>query len=365
MPQQISSTVQNLHTQFRFYGKNAREWMRKCVLMLPELDRERVWEKKGYGSLPEYAGRLSGMSKEMVYEGLRVLRAVEGMSEIMKVIEVRGIGIVRPVLTLLTVENQQFWAEKMRVMSLHTLQMYRRELEQQAVSSTHRTTLQHHDSTVMSVIVSDSPLDKTFRFESEKTINSPQQEAIREIETHHSIYQVRDLEVDSARAEKTFTQDTTMTTGTTITMTLDPEIALAIEKLRGKDGDWNTLMEEFLELRAQKLEQQKPPEKQTPSRYIPAKIERFVIERSRGVCEVGSCKQQYTILHHVQRFASEQVHDPDRIIALCTAHERLVHLGLIEDESIAPRKWKVLEKPDQTNPKYHIDQLVQKYRRPG
>ena len=77
--------------------------MRKCVLMLPDLERERVWKKKGFGSLAEYAGRLSGMSKEMVYEGLRVLKACEGMPDVLQIIERRGIGIVRPVLTLLTV----------------------------------------------------------------------------------------------------------------------------------------------------------------------------------------------------------------------------------------------------------------------
>lgn len=347
MSPQTSSSVQKLHFRFRFYGKNAREWMRKCVLMLPELERERVWEKKGYDSLSEYAGRLSGMSKEMVYEGLRVLRAVEGMPDIMRVIEERGIGIVRPVLTLLTRENQQFWAEKMQVMSLHTLQMYRRELEQQAV--------------MPSTINSDPSLDRTFRGAPEIIINSPQQEAIGigdYIEGSMGMdYETTQREPSSSTInvapEKIFA------------ISLKPEIIEQLEKLNGKDGDWNTLMQELLELRTRKLKQEKPPEKQTLSRHIPVAIERFVVERSRGICEVGACRKTYTILHHVQRFASEKVHDPDRIIALCTAHERLVHLGLIEDESIAPRQWKILEEADRSDKKYLVDQMVQKYRRPG
>lgn len=346
MSRQISPTVQKLHTQFRFYGKNAREWMRKCVLMLPELERERVWEKKGYGSLSEYAGRLSGMSHKTVIDGLRILQMVADMPDIMRVIERRGINCVRPIVTLLTKDNQQFWAEKIEVMSQHALEMYRREWqrEYQSSSTQHRSSL----STIPDLF-GERALSEI--------INSPQQDAIEIADHSQQNKQIftRKVAHDPANPspEKIFA------------ISLKPEIIEQLEKLNGKDGDWNTLMEELLTLRAQKLEQEKPEEKQTESRHIPAAIERFVIERSRGICEVGACKQRYAILHHIQRFASEKLHDPDKIVALCKSHERLVHLGLIEDEFIAPKQWKILEQPDTTNPKYHIDQLVQKYRRPG
>ena len=38
----------NLHERFSFYGKNAKEWTRKCALLLPEINRLRIWEKKGF-----------------------------------------------------------------------------------------------------------------------------------------------------------------------------------------------------------------------------------------------------------------------------------------------------------------------------
>ncbi len=331
-----SETVQKLHTQFRSYGRNTREWMRKCVLMLPAIERERVWEKKDFGSLAEYAARLSGMSKEMVYEGLRVLRAVEGMSDIMRVIEERGIGIVRPILTLLTMENQAFWAEKMRVMSKQTLALYRQEWERE------------HEA--RSVMILDSAslhvrtLDINFRPGSEEIAYFPQGKAMEISDTIESSGELL--------PEKIFK------------ITLRPEVIQQLEKLNGKDGDWNNLMEEFLALRVQKLEQEKPEEKVTESRHIPTSIQRFVIARSRGVCEVGTCAKKYEIWHHTQRFAAEQTHDPDRIIALCTQHERLVHLGLIEDEYIKPREWKIVDEPDKNDKKYLVDRLVQKYRSP-
>jgi hypothetical protein len=56
------------------------------------------------------------------------------------------------------------------------------------------------------------------------------------------------------------------------------------------------------------------------------------------------------------------VHDPDHIVPLCKAHERLAHLGLIENEQQAPQFWKIRLNPDCDDPKYEIDQIVEKYR---
>ncbi len=341
-----------MHFKFRFYGRNAREWMRKCVLMLPELERERVWEKKGFGSLAEYAGRLSGMSHKTVSDGLRILRTVEHMPDIMRVIEERGINCVKPIVTLLTPENQQFWAEKAMMMSQHALQMYRNESEHQSMISPAMPSLAMFREGALS-----------------KTINKQPEEAI---------YKINDMEnaaaADVARdtvniSAMNAAHDVTNTSATDpspkkiIGIELSASTLNRLTKLKGND-EWDTLMNELLDMREKMLGQNMPEEKQTESRHIPAEIKRFVIERSRGICEVGACAKRYNILHHTQRFAAEQTHDPSRIVALCTSHERLVHLGLIYDETIKPRAWKILSEPDKNDKKYAIDQMVQRYRKP-
>lgn len=87
-------------------------------------------------------------------------------------------------------------------------------------------------------------------------------------------------------------------------------------------------------------------------------------KRSNGICEYPRCEHSYAIIHHTQRFALEQVHDPSRMIALCTEHERLAHLGLITEENFHPTQWKIREHPDKNTHTYAIDMLVQKYRMP-
>ncbi len=296
--QKISEKVNGLHFQFQTYGRNAREWTRKCALLLPEIVRERVWEKKGFDSVYTYARVLAGMSRNAVDDALHILHSIEMMPALQKVVALKGLNAVRPVVAIATSETALFWAEKAMNMSKHTLEMYVKE-------------------------------QRECRTGTENNIEFPYQQAI---------------------AKKIIALD------------VDPEVALALEKLKGKDGDWNTLMKELLEMREKMLAQEKPEEKVTESRHIPAAIERFVIERARGVCELRACAKKYEILHHIQRFALERVHDPSRIVALCKPHERMVHLGLIEDEHILPAQWKVTKEANRNDPKYHIDQMVQKYR---
>lgn len=65
-----SQIDKSLHEKFKTYGQNAKEWMRKCALLLPEIARRKIWKKKGFGSLHEYAGKLAGMSRRQVDDAI-------------------------------------------------------------------------------------------------------------------------------------------------------------------------------------------------------------------------------------------------------------------------------------------------------
>ncbi len=114
---------QNIHEKFVEYGCNAKEWMRKCVLLLPEIERRRIWKKKGFGSIYEYAAKLAGMSRWQVEDALRILKKIEDKPFLQQ-----GINSVRPVVTIVTKENEKFWADKAREMSKNTLETYVREI---------------------------------------------------------------------------------------------------------------------------------------------------------------------------------------------------------------------------------------------
>lgn len=147
----------------------------------------------------------------------------------------------------------------------------------------------------------------------------------------------------------------------TITLNLRAEIAAKLEKLF--KGDWNELIEALIEAYNENLNNKKPKLVVSNFRHIPQKIQKFVIKRSRGRCEFPDCYKLYKTLHHVNRFASNKVHDPDQIIALCKAHHGLAHHGLIKNELDVPADWKLRNEPDYTDLNWYVDHKVQFYRR--
>ncbi len=119
--------INELHSQFCEYGASAKQWLRKCSLMLPDIEKYEVWRKKGFGTIYEYAAKLASMSRGQVDDALYILRKIENKPALLKVVEEKGINSVRPVVAIATQDNQKYWAEKAMEMSHHTLATYVRE----------------------------------------------------------------------------------------------------------------------------------------------------------------------------------------------------------------------------------------------
>lgn len=282
----------NLHGRFLFYGENARKWMQKCELLLPEIEKYRIWEKKGFSSVYVYAYKLAGMNQRKVDDVLRVMDRIEDKPELKKVAEEKGFRAVRPVISVVNKENEKFWAEKARGMGINTLETYVKDYKR----------LTNIDN------------DQNLRHMTQK-----EQE--------------------------------------TIIMQVDPEIADELEKLKGEE-DWNKLMKDLLETRKGKVEELKPESKKATSRAIPAKIKKYIHTTTNGTCCFPGCHRKSEVLHHTDRFALSKEHDPGRIRPLCKAHHDLAHSGLIANEKLPPKYWKIRKKADINDPHYSIDKKV-------
>lgn len=282
----LNSADQILHRQFSEYGLNAREWLRKCALLLPEIDRRQIWKKKGCSSIYEYAAKLAGMSRGMVDEALWVLRKAENHPELMKVIEEKGVHRVRPIISLTTPETASFWAEKARSMSKNTLETYAKN------------------------------------------------------------YRLELIPGNKMQAQKS-----------TVLFDVSPALAKKLEVFK-KRANFEELLNQFMD----DLDAKTAELTAAKSRHIPVEVKREVSTRSSGLCAYPSCKKPATSFHHTQRFALEKVHDPQRLQALCTAHERLAHLGLIENEENSPSAWRLKERADPLDFKAYVDGFVRLYR---
>ncbi|MBU0982067.1 hypothetical protein KKC94_05240 [Patescibacteria group bacterium] len=119
-----------IHRQFVEYGRTAREWMRKCEVLLPLVEQYEIWKEKGFSSIYEYAAKLAGMSRSKVEDCLRIYKKIEDKPALREVAERKGINAVRPVITLATTETEVFWAEKAKEMSVGTLKAYAKEFRE-------------------------------------------------------------------------------------------------------------------------------------------------------------------------------------------------------------------------------------------
>lgn len=123
--------INKLHKKFSEYGLNAKQWLHKCALMLPTIQKYQVWRHKGFSSIYEYAAKLAGMSKYQVDNSLRIIKKIKDKPELLKIAETKGVNSVRPVVTIATKQNAKFWAEKANKMTKNELEVYVRDIRNQ------------------------------------------------------------------------------------------------------------------------------------------------------------------------------------------------------------------------------------------
>lgn len=284
----LTPLEQTLHQQFSEYGQNAREWMRKCILLLPEINRQQIWRKKKFSSLYEYAAKLAGMSRHTVDEALRVLKKLEDKPALLELIKEKGFQRVRPIASIATTETQNFWAEKAKQMSKHALETY-----------------------------------------------------------------VKDYRLEILPGEELVSEK--------VILELHPTLAQKLRTVQ-KRSDFEEILEKVLQEASEREKIEQPSSIQSSSRYIPKATHEYLEKRTSGLCSYPSCKRLATSLHHTQRFALEKIHDPARMRLLCTAHERIAHLGLIDNEDHATENWQLRTAPDKSDPKFYIDSMVAQFR---
>ncbi|MFH1284305.1 MAG: HNH endonuclease signature motif containing protein [Candidatus Peregrinibacteria bacterium] len=300
-----------IYRDFECCGKNSKKWMNKCVLMLPKIEKMRIWEKKGFSSIYEFAAKLAGMNRDKVNEGLRILKRTESMPDIQKVIEKKGIWAVRPIVRVATPENQKFWAGKAETMSKNTLETYVRDIKNQGRPRT----------------------------------GNP---------------------IESGLSKPSFSKKSSKIT---VSMKLDPEVLEILAKLKGTN-DWNATMKSLLESHEKEtqreqraIEAEKPEKVKTFSRHVPIKIRKYVKARAGNRCEAPNCTKPGRHLHHTTPFALKKEHDPDKIRFLCEEHHDIAHCGLIRNEDGVPEGWSVIRLPDMFDFKSVINWRVAEFGR--
>lgn len=296
----FKKNINKIHEKFSEYGHNAKEWQRKCGLLLGDVEKFEVWKEKGFLSIYIYTAKLAGMNKEQVDEALRIFRKIENKPALLAVAQKKGLYAVRPVAAIATAETDKYWAKYAMEMPKNELETFVRDLKNQN--------------------------------------DGDQNGFLANVSTKKEKVLIMKIKPEiAAKLEKIHRGDWN-------------ELMEKFIKLYEEDL-------------AKELREEKPQAAAGGSRHVPKNIENYVLKRSNGKCEFPGCVKNYDHLHHTNRYSSDKTHDPDQLVALCESHHALAHRGLIDKEEESAENWKIRKEPDYKNLNWFVDRQVQFYRR--
>lgn len=362
-------------------GSNIRKLQRQFAVYLIEVNKRCICRDWGFHSIGEFAAKLAGMGAEIVNRILNVAQKLEDKPKLMALMLECGWAKLEIVANIAKPETQNFWVEKVKSMSLVTLQTFVREIRNQEENKILNSKISTNEERKYE-------LEQQNIFESKS--NALQQQAL-----------IQGFVNEAANMSGNFQK-------ASITIFVRPEIEgklrlfkLKLEKQQKKVLNWEDVMEEFLKMaegnattvkQKQKTEAVSEKSKkigerplraksQKPTRHIPVETQRQLKAQYREMCGYPGCNNPAENKHHTKRFSLEikkwkanpksgnPIHDCENIVPLCKIHHQLAHHGLIKNEEMVPMdaqtgapNWKLQLWADERMPKFKIDQMVQKFR---
>jgi len=298
-----------LYTLCKDWGSKALEARRKFAGLLPEVQKRRLYEQKGFNSIFEFAAKLAGMSEEQVRIILNLERKFEDKPKLHSLLvsgEVSPNKLVR-VASIATLENDSDLAQKAKILSKAAIDTF----------------------------VKDSKYEKS---QNEKQndlfITKIDQKSL----PVHS--KPQDISQDVKLMQK-----------------LSPELKQKLLVLDKKGLNINEILLELLQKREQEItkekeelaqeENSKPPAKindnknrsqnaikthasdqqtrKQPTRYINVRIRKLLKKEHGTKCSEPYCNKPSQHIHHGKPYAIHKNHNPYHLKPLCRSHHELVH----------------------------------------
>jgi hypothetical protein len=270
-------TDKQLYNLCQQYGREARKWKNKFIALLPEVYKRRLYRKKGFCSIHEFAAKIAGVSKNVVDQTLRVFEKTKDLPELQSKIEKHGIHKVRVVSNIANKETDKFWADNVEELSKGAL-----ELKVQKIRN------------------SDPGIGTP------KCENPDQQAQIDLFE------QSRDTPNMSTRQR--FGMDLDLETIIQFRL-----VKQKFEKERGEALCWDDVIKMAAEILLKEKLVREYKQKPSKSRPIPAKKRREMPK----VCEIEGCNKPAEEVHHEEPWSIFKSHK--NIKAVCKGHHELEH----------------------------------------
>lgn len=265
---------EKLYQLCKKYGQETLHWRWKFVGLLPEVNKRRLFEKKGFSSVFEFAAKLAGLSQDQVSLALNLERRFEDKPALKELLIEGKVSLnkLTRVVSIATVDNEKELAEKVKKLSndaLETLVRDERYLAQ-----------------------------KKLGFENRNGSTKP-------------LFGDKCLHVQ------------------TLNFALSSELAEQLNELHAQGKNVNELLLNLLRQRKEKFEEEKERLSQeaepTDSKYLPVLTRKLLEEEYGKKCSIKWCLRPATEIHHSQRFSLAHTHDPKYLAPLCHEHHQIAH----------------------------------------
>jgi hypothetical protein len=254
---------QQLYEQCREYGEKAKMWRSKFLGLLPEVNRRKLYEKKGFGSIFEFAAKLAGTTEEQVRMVLNLEKRLSDKPTLHSLLvegKVSANKLVR-ITSIATSDNEAVLAEQVQLLPQKALETLVRDTKSEPES------LRAHANPQSSSDLSNLNLND---------------------EVKGKLLELKAKGIDLNE--------------------------LLLELLQKRE----------LEI-AQEKEALSAQTQQQSSRYIPAQIKKLIKKEHGTKCSIETCSKNSRIIHHTRRHALKQNHNPHFLAPLCEEHHKIAH----------------------------------------
>lgn len=255
---------ENLYKLCCEYGARALEWRRKFIGLLPEVNRRRLFQARGFFSIFEFGAKLCGLSEEQVKRALSLDKRFEELPTL-RALLVNGeesINKLARVASIATPQNEAELAQQIKVLPKSAVETLVRD---EKFVPGHKDIKQNFDEASTRVRLSEEVKTKLLELQA------------KGIDINGLILEMLDARENKIEEEK--------------------------EKIAGEI-------------------QENPG---AVKRYIPARIRKILKQEHGERCSISTCKKPAKEIHHTQRFSLGKNHDPRYLAPLCHEHHVIAH----------------------------------------
>ncbi|MDP4008519.1 MAG: HNH endonuclease signature motif containing protein [Candidatus Peregrinibacteria bacterium] len=279
------------------YGTQALLWRQKFIGLLPEANRRKLYEKKGYGSIFEFGKRMAGLSEDQIRLAINLEKRFEDKPVLRRALVEGRVSInkLSRIVSIANVSNESILAASAEVLSNRSLEVLVRDVKRGGESD----------------------------LRNQNGLFEPQIDA-KSLHVQASQINIQSQEIILKKAQLNLAEDTInhllalQEKGIDIDKIVRGGFVKRNEDLAGK----KVRNAEYVA----KKEWKRKADGKRPVRYIGVETKKILEEEFGVKCAAPGCARESKNIHHTARFGLTGSNNPHFLAPLCKEHHDIAHV---------------------------------------